>query len=891
MKPFLEKIKIFKGIFRKKKPRIDGKLPVKVVFSRFRQVLDGNNRALEIMADMGDKLSGDYIFDINYIKSSCSELADTIFKSIYNLNTLAQNRYLYLHGAFERINAQISRIIQGKPPSSLKEPVLFYKDISWDMVDEVGGKNANLAELRNYLRLNVPDGFAITTSAFTRFVEYNSIEEKINKLKQKYREAAKRSQQEDVMTAITFAEAGEQTTAQEILREEDYLNESFLLDVQKLFRTGTVPPELDGLIEKGLVMLKDKYGEKCFVAVRSSAEEEDREFSFAGQFETVLNVPAEKRKVEEAYKEVLASLYSPKAIAYKEQVMPKDKHMSMSVGCITMVYSEVSGVMYSSDPNDLNNDVVIINANWGLGKTVVDGSVDADHYIVGKEEPYPILNKKAGGKDFIIVAGKNGGIEKVPLPEERREKECLNDEQLKELARQAILIEHYFKKPQDIEWAIDKNGKIFILQSRALRISPELSGTLKDISSALQKYPVIMDGKGMIAQRGIGAGRVFILNHMEELKDFIPGSVLVAKHDSSQFIKVMPRASAIITNIGTPTSHMANIAREFQVPTIVNTGIGTEVLKHGDEITVDADDNRIYAGIIKELLRYKIAEDVSLKGLSEFRLLKKILKYITPLNLIDPLFDNFTPEGCQTFHDIIRFIHEKAIAELVDVERYERDLLKDNIAVKLDVPIPAGIFIIDIGGGLNLKEGSNKATIDEISSIPFKSIVKGMLHPGVWRSDSVPLKMDDFMSSMLKMPDISSMRYLGENVAVISREYVNLTLRFGYHFNMMDCYCSENIRDNHIYFRFVGGATDIAKRSRRAELLAQILKEYDLIVNVKGDLVIARTGNINRSEMEGILDRLGRLIAYSRQLDALMDDDQSVQYYVKKFLKESYHSD
>ena len=125
----------------------------------------------------------------------------------------------------------------------------------------------------------------------------------------------------------------------------------------------------------------------------------------------------------------------------------------------------------------------------------------------------------------------------------------------------------------------------------------------------------------------------------------------------------------------------------------------------------------------------------------------------------------------------------------------------------------------------NTTSGSNKAGIDEISSIPFKSIVKGMMHPGVWRSDSVPLKMDDFMSSMLKMPDISSMRYLGENVAVISREYVNLTLRFGYHFNMMDCYCSENIRDNHIYFRFVGGATDIAKRSRRAELLAQILKE------------------------------------------------------------------
>ncbi|MEW6601341.1 MAG: PEP-utilizing enzyme, partial [Nitrospirota bacterium] len=463
--------------------------------------------------------------------------------------------------------------------------------------------------------------------------------------------------------------------------------------------------------------------------------------------------------------------------------------------------------------------------------------------------------------------------------------------QIKKLAALALTIEHYFKRPQDIEWAIDRQGNISILQSRPLRISPEYTGGSHDMSAALQKYKVIMKGHGMIAQRGIGAGKVFILRSMDDLKNFVPGSVLVAEHDSSHFIRIMPKASAIITNIGTPTSHMSNIAREFQVPTIVNTGTATEDLRHESEITVDAGDNVIYSGIIKELLRYKISDDIDLKDTREFRLLKKILRYINPLNLIDPMLENFTPEGCKTYHDIIRFIHEKAIAELVNVERYEGDLLKDNVAVRLDVSIPTGIMMIDIGGGLNLRNGAGKAGLDEITSIPLRAILEGMMHPGVWHSESVAMRVNDFMSSMMKMPDVASMRYIGDNVAVVSREYVNLSLRFGYHFNMLDCYCSENVRDNHIYFRFVGGATDITKRSRRAELLSVILREYNLTVNTKGDLVIGRTGNISKTEMEEILNRLGRLIAYTRQLDALLDDDETVRRYAGNFLKSRYELD
>ena len=198
--------------------------------------------------------------------------------------------------------------------------------------------------------------------------------------------------------------------------------------------------------------------------------------------------------------------------------------------------------------------------------------------------------------------------------------------------------------------------------------------------------------------------------------------------------------------------------------------------------------------------------------------------------------------------------------------------------------------MIDIGGGLGNTAGREKATFEQITSVPLRAIVKGMMHPGVWQSHAVSLKVNDFMSSMMRMSDITAgdSEYVGYNVAVASGEYMNLSLRFGYHFNMIDCYCSENTRNNHLYFRFVGGATDIVKRSRRIELLASVLKEYGFSVDSKGDLIIARLANISREELVGLLDQTGRLIGFTRQLDAVLNSDADVELYSRNFLEGKY---
>lgn len=843
-----------KSILGLSRGRAGEPISFKVIFRHFREVLDANNRALEIITDMGAKLGGDYLFDINYIKSTYLELSSAVFRSLQSFDSLTQNKYLQLHDVFDRIDNQINRLIYDMVAAP-GESVVFYEDITWDMSRDVGGKNAHLAELNNYLKINVPDAFAITARAFDEFIKYNGLDEKI-----------------------------------ESFGGNDAITESTLHVLQDLIMNADFPPELDSAIEKAIVKIKARCSEKCLLAVRSSAEEEDGEFSFAGQFETLLNVPLEGNAVKGAYKSVVASLFSAKAMAYLTRLGYDIRKFKMAVGCMAMVDAVSSGVIYSTNP-DGDRDTLIVSATWGLGKSIVEGQTDADLYIVKNDINPEVLYEKPGRKEFMIINREKGGIDKVKTPDEIIENPCLTTGQVIELARQAISIEKHFRKPQDIEWAIDRAGKIIILQARPLKIREGKRYEPKSLNDVDANHVLIKD-KGIVVQRGIAAGKICILRHMDELDNFPKGSILVARHDSSNFVRVMPYVSAIITAIGTPTSHMASLCREFKVPTVVNVGDATQVLKHGQEVTVNADDGSItvYEGIIRELIESAAIDSIKIEDVYEFRKKRYVLRYISQLNLIDPLLDDFSPERCKTMHDILRFIHEKSVAELVDSARYGSNMLKKHAAVKLDIPIPAGIIVIDIGGGLNLTGNLDKATFEQITSVPLMAIIKGMMHPGVWHSDMVSLKTKDFLSSMMRMSDITmdASDYVGYNVAVVSGEYVNLSLKFGYHFNMLDCYCSENARNNHIYFRLVGGATDILKRSRRVELIASVLKEYGFNLKIKGDLIIARLANIRQEEMENILEQLGRLIAYTRQMDAMLHDDNAAERYARNFIEGRY---
>ena len=819
------------------------------LFNGFREVLDRNNQSLEIITDMGDTLGGDYLFDIQYVRRSYADLYAAMDGSLTSFNNLTQNRYPKLRDVFSTIDGQIRRVIDESTPVS-DALVVFYEHISGDTARTVGGKNSNLAEIKNTVKLNVPDGFAVTTGAFDVFLRHNHILEKI--------------QLPDGHAPVPDA---------------------MIHEISELVLHGTMPPELSRAMEKAVKKIRSRCGAGCTLAVRSSAGEEDGDFSFAGQFETVLNVPLEIAAVEKAYRKVAASLFSEKAQAYQSRLGLDVRGMKMAVACVAMVDAAASGVMYSEAPEG-DRSTMVINAAWGLGTSIVEGQTDADFYRVTKSDPHQIIESRTGGKDSMVVVLSNGGVMTVATPEGKRKEQSLTRWQVSELARLALLLEKHFKRPQDIEWAIDQKGKIFILQSRPLRI-PEDNADNTNAATAAPDAEVIARNRGVVVQKGAAAGRVFILNNDRDLDSVPRGAVLVAHRDSSHFVRVMTEVSAIITDTGTPTSHMAALCREFRIPTVVNAGNATQMLSQGQEITVqvESDGATFFDGMVRQIVERAEKDLAKIEDLFEFRRKRYLLRYIAPLNLVDPLRDEFTPQACKTMHDILRFIHEKSVAELIEnAERVRAG------AVKLDLPIPAGIMLIDIGGGLDNPEGRGHVTPEQVISLPLRAIITGMTRPGVWRSDAVPMKVNDFMASMLSAPDIAADAggRVEQNMAVISREYANISLKFGYHFIILDCFCSENTRNNHIYFRFAGGATDMTKRSRRLELIAAILGEYGFNIKTKGDLIVARLANIQKAEAEKLLDRIGRLFSYTRQIDAMLNDDHAVERYARSFLDGNY---
>jgi pyruvate,water dikinase len=843
----------FKGR-KKSAPQV----PFTVLFSVFQKILQYNNQVLELMAEMGTKLGGAYIFDQQYIRSTCHHIADLVYKLIYNLNALAPKKYLVLYDALGAINSDIEEELAGRPVIPQTEYTMPYRLITDDFTEVVGAKNANLAEIKNLLGLKAPEGFAITTQAFKAFMEFNRLLEKMDALN----------------AAWQKGDASKKQAAEEIRR---------------LIMEGTVPQPLQKEIYRSLDNLYQGVNpEEVLLALRSSATSEDTEHTFAGQYLSLLNEPREN--ILQAYKSILASLYSDSVMEYRRQKELMDYQDSMAVACQLIVDAKVSGVLYTLDPRAPDRDVMLINATWGLGAPVVSGKARADLYTMDREEPYPLKSLDIVRKPEKLVPKKGGGTDIRTVHQELQTKTCLTDEQMKQIAEAGLKIERYFKKPQDIEWAIDHEDNLVILQARSLNIKDQVANLVCDISSVLDDFAIIFRDKGSIAQEGISTGKVFLVKTEEDLDRFPSDAVLVTAYTSPRLGKVIKKASAIITDVGSPTGHMATIAREFRVPTIVNTGVATQLLRPDQIITVDARENVVYEGAVKALCYYEFVDEI-FETTYEYRLLQRVLKKIAPLNLLDPSEKNFTPSGCKTFHDITRYVHEKAVEELIGLE-YDRTSDTARAGRKLKFDIPLDLILIDIGGGI--RESANISYIkpQEVISVPMKAFLDGLSVPGGWDREPMSVDFGSFMSSLTRTfsSSMATPKYIGQNLAVLSKEYVNINLRLGYHFNMIAAHITENLNDNYAYFRFLGGVTDISRRSRRAKMLAEILAKSDFRVDIRGDLVIARIKKLDLELMERKMKILGLLVAFTRQLDVKMNHEQEVERLKNVFqdLKNDY---
>ncbi|OGR01218.1 MAG: hypothetical protein A2505_09965 [Deltaproteobacteria bacterium RIFOXYD12_FULL_55_16] len=851
---------LLKGFLAKRWRTSKACRPLPLVFFQFREVLKANNQALELIADMGEKLSGEYLFDLRYVESTVEEMIAAMHHAIAAVNTLTQDQCAALPGIFVPMEARV-RAILGKRDDREGPALLWLAEVEARHWPLVGGKAAHLSELLHNPRVRVPEGFVITTRLFHDLLDLNGLRPEFDRFEQ--------------LLSGHLAEEEELATLPRLLKGK-------LLSAEP-------PAGFLAALADSLKRLASISEAPFFLAVRSSAQEEDMDFSFAGQFHSVLQVPPQAEAVYRAYLQVAASLFGAKAINYRRQVFPEGGPISIAACCQCMIPASASGVIYSVDPMEPGSQSMVAVGALGQGQAVVEGQVPTDFFRLSKGELPQIVERVLAAKHQALrpTGEAAGGLVLQMVPEGQTAAPCLDEQTLLELAGVAIHLETFFKRPQDIEWTVNPQGDLYILQSRPLLITENTKGKPL-LAEKLAGYELIAAEAGRVAYQGIGAGPAFRVDTLADLKEFPEGAVLISHRDSSQFVQVMQRAAAIVTEVGTPASHMATLCRELRVPCLVGVPDILARITPGEEITVDAEDRRIYRGRVGELLTYQATTSMDLHLAPEFRMLRRVLREVSRLYLVDPLMQEFKAEGCKTFHDVLRFIHETAVLHLVELGRDDR-CLPGGLARRLDLPIQAGILAIDIGGGIAPDAPPDQIPFAAIRSIPFRAILQGMLFPGAWHQEAMSVSFTDMMHSMLTTPqDTLSGQYTGHNIAIISENYVNLCFRFGYHFNIIDAFCHEVERDNHIYFRFLGGATDLAKRSRRATLIATILEAFDFSVKTRGDLVIARTGNLIQGEMERTLEILGRLIGFTRQLDVQMRDDQTVARYAEAFLMGDY---
>jgi pyruvate, water dikinase len=847
--------------FKKRCSRPASKSTVTDVFRKkyinFKSVLESNSELLKIISDFEEKLGENQVFPMAYIRTQTARMIFHAARMIKSFEQLSGRPYAAFTTTLNQIHGLITAQLDRKAVPVTADYVLPYISITKEMVGAVGGKNANLGEVAG-LGLPIPKGFAITTTAFHAIVSANDLLDEIRMQKM----------------ALNGVDP----------ESIDQISDN----IQKLFIDAVVPePVQQAILDAYERFVDDK--KQAHVALRSSAIGEDADLSFAGQYLTVLNVPPDK--IIKEYLRVLASLFTPRAIFYRLHMGIPFGEADMSVGCLEMINARASGVLYSSNPYNLLDNAILINALWGLGTSVADGMATPDVYKLSREPEHRLISVDIASKSKQVGIRPDGYVAEQPVDPELQKQPCLTPEQAALLAGYAVTIEKHYQGPQDIEWAINRNDQVIILQARPLRV--ESLGEDAATPREFPEYAVVLDN-GNIACPGVGFGPAWPVRNERDLKDFPEGSVLVAAQSSPLYVMVMQKASAIIADSGSITGHMASLAREFRVPTVLNLKGATAMIKKGDLITVDAVAGRVYRGKVTELLEMKTQKASPIMYTPVYKTLKLISGFIIPLNLTDPNSPEFTPENCRTVHDIMRFIHERSYAEMFKISDFTTDY--GTISVKLTASLPLDLYVIDLGEGLinheEVAADRRKITLEDVTSVPFKAILTGMLHEGLTHSEPRPVNLKGFFSvmgeQMLSPQGNGGQRFGEKSYAIISDKYLNFSSRVGYHYSILDAYCGPVPNMNYINFTFMGGAADYLRRSRRARLIQQVLQSIEFLVEVHGDRITARFSKQPEEIVTQKLDQLGRLLIYTRQMDMLMHTEQSVVQLAECFLNEDY---
>lgn len=863
----------FKIMFSRRK---QGKITFQKKFHHFQELLRANDLVHKYMSDFGEMIVNGDLFSKGYATRLYKGLYDNTLKIVKNLIIMSHGKHQELLDKLIEIGDSCNQVLQPRVfcpegldcqdancpeckkyennPDSIPYYYNLY-DLTSEHEFETGAKMSRLGEISSKLGMPVPDGFCLTIRLFEDLMTNEDLREKKN----------------EIFYNVDFEDISQVMRASR--------------DAQALFISIPIPQNVEDIILEAY----DKYFGKdsgVKLAVRSSARGEDSTVhSFAGLHYTALNVSREN--LVDACLEVLISKYSPQSVVYRYINGLRDEDMPMSVGCIRMIDAAAGGVLFTKQAGRNGNNI-IINAVYGLGSLVVEGRVTPQQYIVSRNEPYEVVSFSSGNQKYKNIVKLSDGLEKADVTPDFHSKPCLNYEQVSQLCDYALKIEKHFGTEQDIEWALDKSGRIYILQARPLKLQQRIITKEESIelSELDRKYNVLIDF-GDCASRGIASGKVFILQKDSDIKKVPHGSILVARKNIPEFASILHKLAGVITNTGSTTGHLSIIAKEQGIPVLTNTENATEKLAHGQIITLYSDELTVYEGKVDELFKMKnLEKENPFLNSPLYRIWHRISKYIFKLNLTKPNSHNFHPQYCQTFHDIIRFAHETSMKEMFSIYENTREYHVKTYKLKFEIPLD--VYVIDLGNGVEESIEGNSISLNNIRSVPFRYLINGMQTPGIQWGGPLGVDVRGFLNIIKTNINDANRgdRGLGSrSYALISDDYVNFFSRLGYHFSRLDSLAGDEINSNYINFHFRGGAADPIRRARRATVIKRILEHYHFSAARIDDNVIGTIRKVSKETIYNLLVELGRLMGAVRNTDVTMIKDSHIDFFVKAFLE------
>ncbi|WP_157054767.1 PEP/pyruvate-binding domain-containing protein [Salidesulfovibrio brasiliensis] len=782
---------------------------------------------------------------MHYVRALCTKISAAIFRMVQNLNEMSPGDYERLFERFKDIQQKINPHLSPPQVERGGPLVLALSEVRRDDVERCGSKMAMLGDAAATLSVPTPPGFVITAEGYRRFIMDSGLKEEIDRRIQS-------SIQEKTHDAMRMSSS-----------------------IMQLVVEAELPADLEQAILDAYATVERESESGIPMAVRSSALGEDAEgATFAGQYRSVLNVDADS--LLDAYREVVASKWSVEACAYRASRGIRDEDVAMCVGFMGMVDAKSSGVAYSSSPVDFEDHRVRIYSVWGLPKAVVDGSTATDEFRVSRD-PQEIETRSIAEKQDRYACLPREGTCRLETTQEEANAPSLEDGQVLAVARLAVSLEKHFNHPQDVEWAYDHDNTLMLLQCRPL--TEVLEETKAEIPEGLPD-PVFKDG--VVASPGVAAGEIRTVLKDADALTFPEGAVLMLRHALPRRAALLNRAVAVIAEQGSAAGHLANVAREFGIPAVFGLRGILDEFEDGETLTIDADSGAIYRDRQEPLLERKRVRRDLMRGSPVRAALLGAARHILRLRLLDPDSVEFRARNCKTFHDIMRFCHEKAVKEMFHLGMSRS--VQQVAARRVICDVPKQFWILDLGDAF-CEEGACRmdgcVAVDQIRSLPMRALWDGMMAVA-WEGPP-PVNASGFMSVLFEAtanPNLDSAgrsEYSTRNYFMASRRYCSLQSRFGFHFCGTESYVGERPAESYASFQFKGGAADLKRRILRTRFIAQILENYDFGVKLREDNLFARVEGL---EQEGMLRRLrviGYLISHTRQIDMIMADPDAVE--------------